>query len=455
MKGISKKLIALLIALSFVSLLFGCGDKTKNVSSYEYDGSMYEESNDYVNNYGYNYFLKNNENQEKLYKDAYYRCVDFKNKKINLKTSNYAPLFEAVCADYNLTLDQTREVFDVLVYENPMFYFLSEIDYEDDGDRITLETTKDYYLYSDRVKYDKIISDGLKKFDEAIYNIEDEFEKVYFIYNYISDRMEYCEEDEGDLYYAHNIIGFFSNGEGVCETYSKTFILLCNRCGIECIPAYSIDHVWNMAKIENKWFMFDVTKDIFGCSEAYYFQLNQETPEFDGTMIPAPKTAVSSLSVREFVLTENGEELYRSHCIDNVYEHFNGGDYVVYLDTTGATRDDEKIFYIAEINPNFNTLTISGTDDNTDPDGFIAKFDATILISEGFTVPKDMQFRKVHYDSSIVYQNPQNDMHARIYVPIGVTVIVTANARHNYVGVEEIVDKDDYSLRGRIIYVVD
>ena len=451
---ISKKIISTFILLFMGFLLFGCGDKTKNVKSYEYDGSMYEESNGYVNNYGYKYFKDNNANQEKLYKDAYYRCVDFSNKKINLKTSNYAPLFEAKCADYNLTLEEMREVFDMLVYENPMFYFLSEIDYEDNGDKITLETTTDYYLYKDRVRYDKLISEGIKKFDEAIYNIEDEFEKVLFTYNYIKDNMEYSYDDEGDLYYAHNILGFFDNKEGVCETYTKTFILLCNRCGIECIPAYSVEHVWNMAKVEDKWFMFDVTKDFFGYSEKYYFQMNQDTPEFDGTMIPAPKTANSSLSLREFVLTENGEELFRSHCIDNIYDRFNGGDYVVYLDTIGAKNEDEKIFYIDEINTNYNTLKIMGTNVNTDPNSSKVLFDAIILLTGSITITKDIQFRRVGFMASLIYRSPQNTIRAEAFVPIGVTVVLTSNALYSYFGFNREYN-DETDEEGKVIYVLD
>ena len=183
MTKISRKIVTSFLFIIIGFMLCGCSSSSvKVIKEYTYDGSVYDESYDYKEKYGYKYFLENNDSQAKLYEEAYLRSVDFKNKEVNLKTSNYATFFEAKCDDYNLTIQEIRQVFELFVYENPMFYFLSEIDFEFDGDRVTLELTKDYYSFNDRKKYYKKIDEGLAKFDNAAKSIKGEYETVKFIY---------------------------------------------------------------------------------------------------------------------------------------------------------------------------------------------------------------------------------------------------------------------------------
>ena len=398
MKKGYKKIVSLLLFLFIISMLCGCSKGVKDVSNYKYDGSTYSESDDYKDNRGYKYFLENNSNQEKLYKDAYLRCVDFSKKKINLTKSDYSTLFLAKTSEYNLTLEEMREVFYIFVYENPMFYFLSEIDFLDDGDYISLAISKDYYKYSDREKYNKKIDDGLKEIDKKISSITDDFDKVEFIYNYIKNNMTYCEKDDSYLYYAHNILGFFDNKEGVCESNSEAFYLLCKRYGIECSFAYATDHVWNIAKIYDMWYMFDLTFDFFGYSEALYFIANINEIEYDDLMIPLPTNFCdSSLSYSEYVLYENDEEIYRSHSIDDVYKHFNGGDYKLLLDSSKRSNPNEKIFYMNSFNDNYNTLLIIGT--KYPQDNGWASFDGWIILTDSIHITKDAQIRAINVKS--------------------------------------------------------
>ena len=427
MKKGYKKIINFFLFLFLLTMLCGCSKskKAKDVTSYIYDGSTYEESDDYKDNYGYNYFLENNNNQKKLYEDAYLRCVDFSKKEINLIESDYSTLFLAKCDDYNLTLDEMRQVFYIFVYENPMFYFLNEIDFLDDGDYISLLISSDYYKYSDREKYNKIIDDGLKEIDKNISSIKDDFDKIEYIYKCIKNNMKYCEKDDGYLYYAHNILGFFDNKEGVCESNSEAFYLLCKRYGIECRFAYAIDHVWNVAKIYDMWYMFDLTYDFFGFSERLYFQENINEIEYDDLMIPLPTSfGDSSLSYSEFVLYENGEELCRSHSIDDIYKHFNGGDYKLLLDSSKRSQIEEKYFYMSTFNNDFNTLLIIGTKYQTD-EGVIT-FDGCILLDQDIYINKDVQIRAINF--TVFYDPLFQPWWRGIYVDDNCTITLSSKA---------------------------
>ena len=435
MKKKNKMIIMAFICFLFVITLCACQkNKAKNVDKYTYNGEIYEESYDYKNNYGYKYFLSTNINQAKLYEDAYFRSVDFKNKKINLKTSNYAELFKVECSTYSLTLDETRQVLDVFVYENPMFYFLSEIDYEDNGSNVSLEISKDYYLYNDRVRYYNLIEEELEKFDDGVATVNGEFDTIKYIYDYITLNMNYCEEDEGDLYYAHNILGFFDKKEGVCETYCKTFILLCNRCNIECIPAYSVEHVWNLAKVYDMWYIFDLTNDNFGFTKFHYDLEARDDSTYDPTMIKAPETALSSLSIGEFVLLENGDEIYRSHSIEDVYRHFNGGKYELFLDTCNREKLIERYFYINSFNDNYESLVIFGDDD----------YNACTYLINPLYVSKDLTIKKVNYHASSSKREGEWNIRY-IYAKVGVTIVYDIKGSRSFSGVTEEYDYDNDS----------
>ena len=386
MKGLNKKIFSSIFVLSFGIMLFGCKKQAKK-----------EESNDlidYKTNYGYRYFAKRNENQAKLYIDAYTSSLEFKNGKTDLKSSSYSTLFEAKCSSYSLTLDETRQVLEVFTYENPLFYFISEIDYEDNGDYVKLEIYKDYYLSKTRQNYYELIDNGIKDFDSKIKNYKTDFDRIRFIYEYIRENMEYCFEDEGDLYYAHNILGFFDNKEGVCETYAKVFNLFCKRADIESIPAFSENHVWNMAKIYDRWYMFDATKDYFGTSEEYYFRLNEEAPAFEeNIMIDAPNTPKSGLSLSEFILYEDDTEICRSHSIDEIYGKFDGGDYVIVLDVIGKETEKEREFFISYVDTDYNSLRIIGNGERKANKTGSLIYDPSIMILGELAIFKDIEIR--------------------------------------------------------------
>ena len=54
-------------------------------SKYHYNGALYSDSEDYVNNYGYNYFKETNKAQEELYIELYHVAKDFEHKNKNLQ----------------------------------------------------------------------------------------------------------------------------------------------------------------------------------------------------------------------------------------------------------------------------------------------------------------------------------------------------------------------------------
>ena len=94
-----------------------------------------------------------------------------------------------------------------------------------------------------------------------------EKEKELFIHDFICHNVHY---DKLKKAYSHEIIGPLQLGIGVCEGIAKTVKVLCDALGIWCIIALCDNnpekgvkyrHMWNVVRIEGKYYHLDATFD--------------------------------------------------------------------------------------------------------------------------------------------------------------------------------------------------
>ncbi len=114
----------------------------------------------------------------------------------------------------------------------------------------------------------KYILDTCKKDNQTI----PEYELV--IHDWLIDNMEY-DPAEIDNYGGtpdpnnDNPYGALINGKGICAGYTKSFQLLMDLAGIECISIFGTsnngievgEHAWNQVKLDCEWYIVDVTWD--------------------------------------------------------------------------------------------------------------------------------------------------------------------------------------------------
>lgn len=95
----------------------------------------------------------------------------------------------------------------------------------------------------------------------------DEKGKELFIHDFICQNVRY---DKLKKSYSHEIIGPLGQGVGVCEGIAKSVKVLCDALGIWCIIALCDNnpekgikyrHMWNVVRIEGKYYHLDVTFD--------------------------------------------------------------------------------------------------------------------------------------------------------------------------------------------------
>lgn len=109
-----------------------------------------------------------------------------------------------------------------------------------------------------------------KKVDTILNGITtemNEFERIEYIHDTINKLCVYGESETGNQDSAY---GCLVEGKAICEGYSKAFLLLCNRSGIDCTivtgtaiadNGESAAHMWNMVMVDGQWYHIDLTWD--------------------------------------------------------------------------------------------------------------------------------------------------------------------------------------------------
>ena len=114
-----------------------------------------------------------------------------------------------------------------------------------------------------------------KKLDEFIKNnIKDYMQvedKIRLFHDYVVENAEYDTEraelieqhldDSNSLYESHIAYGPLLQGYAICGGYSDAMALFLDRIGVINYKIATDDHIWNLVKINDKWYHLDLTWD--------------------------------------------------------------------------------------------------------------------------------------------------------------------------------------------------
>ena len=232
--------------------------------------------------YGYSYLNDhfNNPQMAQLYDFMLEECISFFLSKEDLNTSI---IMEININDYSLTFEQVLTVYKLLNMDCPMFYAIDGMIIIDEQ-TIGLIIDDAYRTSSVRKECNNNIVQALEEVLNIQFNKETDFYTSLLLHDYIIDSIDYKYDDNGvpaNDKEAHSIIGTFSKRGGVCEAYARAFQVLLNFYNIENIivggEAGEL-HVWNLVKLEDEWYLYDLTWDEHNRWEdgngKYYFDYN-------------------------------------------------------------------------------------------------------------------------------------------------------------------------------------
>ena len=99
-------------------------------------------------------------------------------------------------------------------------------------------------------------------------NITDDMtdkEKIKVIHDYIINHTEYdrlkYENIDDNTYKSSTAYGVLVEGFGTCSGYADTIAIFLNKLGIVNFKISTDDHIWNLVKLDNKWYHLDTTWD--------------------------------------------------------------------------------------------------------------------------------------------------------------------------------------------------
>lgn len=122
------------------------------------------------------------------------------------------------------------------------------------GNRITIEVNK---LYKESEI--QFINNYINKFiDTNIKSSMNNYEKIKIFHDYIINNTKYDQNETYDVYTAYNLL---TGNISKCSGYSDILAIYLNTLGIKNYKIASLDHIWNLVKVDDKWLHIDATWD--------------------------------------------------------------------------------------------------------------------------------------------------------------------------------------------------
>ncbi len=173
---------------------------------------------------------------------------------------------------------------------------------------------------------------------------ESRYDTLKSIHDYICENAWYSKDFSNNRVYTAE--PFFVGDKGVvCEGYSKSFKILCDRLGIPCALVSGFageNHMWNYVQMDDgKWYLVDATWDD-QATRIYdtYFIANADTVGFDGKKISEERTVRTDLSgtgIFNFISPVLSDTEYTFHT------HEWESDYTVDLEPGCTTSGSKSI----------------------------------------------------------------------------------------------------------------
>lgn len=175
-----------------------------------------------------------------------------------------APVFPVV----RLDMRELAEIFFRLRLDNPWLFYIESYHCRYAQDADVYQMIPEYMFEKKKIKeHQKALQNRVARLVREASGLKTVEEKELFIHDFICKNVTY---DKLKKSYSHEIIGPLQQGVSVCEGIAKTVKLLCDELGIPCIialcdadPANGVKyrHVWNVLKINKKWYHMDATFD--------------------------------------------------------------------------------------------------------------------------------------------------------------------------------------------------
>ncbi|MFI3329278.1 MAG: transglutaminase domain-containing protein [bacterium] len=252
-------------------------------------------------------------NMLKFYNDLNEEIEDFMLNGTDL--NNNEEFLNFILDDYNLDFYQAYEVYSAVIYDNPIYYFISKTikttSYENNPHlhSMLLYVNEEYSSKSVRDYYNQIIEEYFIECIVLVENATTDLEKCLLLHDKIILSVDYNYNFDD---WSYNILGVVAKQGPVCESYSETYSMLLTYFDIPCYlvtgVAYqnnsSENHAWNLIQIENKWYWVDVTWNDTGGDRISYkhFGIGKDNVTFNNAHIASANGLVGNNGLMSYMI---------------------------------------------------------------------------------------------------------------------------------------------------------
>ena len=246
-------------------------------------GSAYSTPENYDGDYAYNslLLLEHGSAMAELYLRIDAEADHFHSSGIDLPQSENGIIASFDYTELGLSTDEALAVWTAYRTDHPLYYWISNtVSYT--KTKLFLAASDEYCSGEVRNAKNTVIYNGVRDVLASV-AASTVYHTALAFHDEIILRTEYAYESDGttpsNAASAHNVLGVFDTGAGVCEAYAKAYQLLLNYCDIEnvVVSGYAGEaHAWNLVKLENGgWYWCDLTWDdtpefMLGISYKYF-----------------------------------------------------------------------------------------------------------------------------------------------------------------------------------------
>jgi len=293
-----------------------------------------------------------NATQKEIYKKIYSACEEMPSGYVRI-CKEYSNAVTDITIAYRAVLNDNPDIFwmpdtYVIGKKSRKGYIKKDICLAFEYKKSNGKTAKYIVTRKERDKMRKQLNQVVDTVVANAAKLEGEFEKEKYFNDYICANTEYGSDEK----FINTSYGCLVNKKALCEGYSRSFKLLCNKAEIECdLIVGSADgdgHMWNSVNIDGKHSYVDVTWNDRPDYPYFYFNITDEQLKFDHIISPlytevTEKQIKSGLSFNfvkrvcsyvgngyyekyGYVLGDDFEREYAEKAAEQITQNVNGGE---------------------------------------------------------------------------------------------------------------------------------
>jgi len=240
---------------------------------------------------------------------------------------------------FSVLINDHPELWWIGTYSYSYYYyknFMHKITYN-----LKLKNTSYNYFSTENImnlnrKLDMEKIDIMKKITDL--NLTTHYAILRYIHDYLIVKNTYLLDNSRT--HIRNIYGSMIENRCVCEGYAEAFQYLAQQFNIECIIARSSSHEWNLVKMDNNWYIVDITWD---------------DPESNPTGYGYDKKVKTDYFLAGTTFVENNDKNNEHKLVYSYYKGYNSFDYPQISDDFYTPNTEET----AEVNYMINSFASS------------------------------------------------------------------------------------------------